>query len=143
MSTSTSVKQPEVSNLPATTADAKSVGETGIHRIVPEIAIGAALWFILMAWLDFARGGEIDYLLVIVTLFFAMFFTLFLLTASYSEHDQRWPLRDTSLREFLRSKISTATGTMRGRDALIEIALVPVSLAFAATVIGLVWSAIH
>ena len=143
MSTSTPVKQTEVSNLPAKTADPKSPGETGIHRVVPEIAVGAALWFILMAWLDFARGGEIDYLLVIVTLFFAMFFTLFLLTASYSEHDQRWPLRDTSLREFLRSKIGTATGTMRGRDALIEIALVPVSLALAATVIGLVWSAIQ
>ncbi len=142
MSNLTPVEHTEVSNLPAKTDDRESAGETGIHAIVPKIAVGAALWFLIMTWLDFARGGQIDYLLVIVTLFFVMFFTLFLLTASYSLHDPRWPLRDTSLREFLHSKIKTATGTMRGRDALIEIALVPVSLAIAATIIGLVWSAI-
>ena len=78
-----------------------------------------------MAWLDFARDGEIDYLLAIVTLFFVMFFTLFLLTASYSAHDPRWPSRDTSFREFLRSSFGTATGSMRGREVLIEIALLP------------------
>ena len=51
---------------------------------------------------------------------------------------RRWHLRDTSFREFLKSDVGTATGTMRGRDVLLEIALVPVSLALAATVIGLV-----
>jgi hypothetical protein len=143
MSNPTSVEQTEVPHLPAKTDDRERAEETGIHGIVPKIAVGAAFWFLIMTWLDFARGGEIDYLLVIVTLFFVMFFALFLLTASYSLHDPRWPLRDTSLHEFLRSKIKTATGTMRGRNALIEIALVPVSLAIAATVIGLVWSAIQ
>jgi hypothetical protein len=32
---------------------------------------------------------------------------------------------------------------MRGRDVLLEIAVIPVSLAFAATLIGLIWIAIH
>lgn len=140
MSNRISMKEAESS--PATSGG-ETAAETGVHPIVAEIAVGAALWFIAMSWLDFARGGEIDYLLVIVTLFFVLFFALFLLTASYSLHDPRWPLRDTSFREFLRAKVGTATGTLRGRDVLIEIALVPVSLAFAATVIGLVWSALH
>lgn len=140
MSNRISIKEAESS--PATSGS-ETAAETGVHPIVAEIAVGGALWFLLMSWLDFARGGEVDYLLVIVTLFFVMFFALFLLTASYSLHDPRWPLRDTSFREFLRAKVGTATGTMRGRDVLIEIALVPVSLAFAATVIGLVWSALH
>ena len=61
--------------------------EVGLHPVAVEIGIGAALWFVAMAWLDFARDGEIDYLLAIVTLFFVMFFTLFRLTASYSAHD--------------------------------------------------------
>jgi hypothetical protein len=143
MSNRTPAEPNVVSKLPAETDDRESAKDTGIHAIVPKIAIGAALWFLIMTWLDFARNGEIDYLLVIVTLFFVMFFVLFLFTASYSLHDSRWPLRDTSFREFLRSKIGTATGTMRGRDALIEIALVPVSLAIAATIIGLVWSSIQ
>lgn len=141
------IEQGDASRVASETKDSQTATETGVHTVVAEIAVGAALWFIVMAWLDFARGGEIDYLLVIVTLFFVLFFVLFfalfLLTASYSLHDPRWPLRDTSFREFLRAKVGTATGTMRGRDVLIEIALVPVSLAFAATVIRLVWSALH
>ena len=124
------IEQGDASRVASETKDNQTATETGVHTVVAEIAVGAALWFIVMAWLDFARGGEIDYL-------------LFLLTASYSLHDPRWPLRDTSFREFLRAKVGTATGTMRGRDVLIEIALVPVSLAFAATVIRLVWSALH
>ncbi|MGA9605322.1 MAG: hypothetical protein ACRECI_09540 [Methyloceanibacter sp.] len=143
MSNPLPIEPADASRIAPETKDSQTATETGVHTVVAEIAVGAALWFIVMAWLDFARGGEIDYLLVIVTLFFVMFFGLFLLTASYTLHDPRWPLRDTSFREFLRAKVGTATGTMRGRDALIEIALVPVSLAFAATVIGLVWSALH
>lgn len=143
MSNRTPIEQAEASPVSADTREGQAPTETGVHTAVAVIAVGAALWFIAMSWLDFARGGEIDYLLAIVTLFFVIFFTLFLLTASYSLHDPRWPLRDTSFREFLRAKVGTATGTMRGRDVLIEIALVPVSLAFAATLIGLVWSALH
>jgi hypothetical protein len=67
-----------------------------------------------------------------------------LLTASYGVNDPRWNLRKTSFREFLDSDVgTTATGKMRGRDVLIEIATVPVSLALAATIIGLIWVALH
>ena len=117
--------------------------EVRLHPVAVEIGIGAALWFVAMAWLDFARDGEIDYLLATVTLFFVMFFTLFLLTASYSAHDPRWPSHDTSFCEFLRSSFGTATGSMRGREVLIEIALLPLALAFAATLIGFFWSVLQ
>jgi hypothetical protein len=43
------------------------------------------------------------------------------------------------LREFLRSKVAIGSGTMSGRDVLIEMALIPVALPSAATLIGLVW----
>src|SRR5262249_4884715 len=62
----------------------QTAAETGVHPIVIKIAVAAALWFVVTSWLAFAWGPEIDYLLVIVTLFFAIFFTLFLLTASFS-----------------------------------------------------------
>ncbi|MGC2341351.1 MAG: hypothetical protein WA453_07175 [Methyloceanibacter sp.] len=58
-------------------------------------------------------------------------------------NDPRWNLRKTSFREFLDSDVGTATGKMRGRDVLTEIATVPVSLALAATIIGLIWVALH
>jgi len=110
-----------------------------VHPIAVETALAAALWFIAMVWVAFAAGPEIDYLPVIVTLFFMMFFTLFLLTASYSVKDPRWPSRTMRLREFLRSKVAIGSSTMSGRDVLIETALIPVALAFAATLIGLAW----
>ncbi|MGH6735846.1 MAG: hypothetical protein ACRECX_07165 [Methyloceanibacter sp.] len=113
--------------------------ETGIHPIVPKIAIGASVWFLLVTWLSFAWGGETDYLLVIVTLFFAFFLVLFLFTASYTVGDPRWDVRETNFREFLVSDVGIGSGKMRGRDVLIEIALIPIALAFAATLIGLAW----
>ena len=107
--------------------------------IAIETAIAAALWFIAVTWLAFAHGIETDYLLLIVTLFFVIFITLFLFTATYSRGDPRWPTKRTSFREFLSGTVSTATGEERGCDVLIEIVLLPVVLAFGATLIGLAW----
>ena len=81
-----------------------------------KIAVGAAVWFVVTSWLAFAWDSEVDYLLVIVTLFFG-----------------------TSFREFLKSNIRIGRGTMSGREVLFEIALIPVALAFGATLIGLAW----
>ena len=123
----------------ASSAEGAEATEVGVHPIAVETALAAALWFIAVVWVASAAGPEIDYLPVIVTLFFMMFFTLFLLTASYSVKDPRWPSRTMRLREFLRSKVAIGSSTMRGRDVLIETALIPVALAFAATLIGLAW----
>ncbi len=121
------------------TDQSSQVGEAGVHPIVVKIAIGAVLWFLAVTWLAFAAKGGVDVDLTVVTLFFAIFFTLFLLLASFSVNDPRWPTKQTSLREFLNSNVGLATGDERGRDVLIEIALVPIALAFGATLIGLAW----
>jgi hypothetical protein len=114
--------------------------KTNVRPIVGETALAAAVWFIAVIWFSFSGGGgDIGLPLAIVTLFFVIFFGLFLLTASYTWGDSRWRLPQMSFREFLRSKVGTETGTMSGREVLIEIALIPTALAFAATVIGLVW----
>jgi hypothetical protein len=117
--------------------------ETSVHPIVVEIAVAAAIWFVAVTWLDFARGPGVDLDLAVVTLFFVIFFALFLLTATYGRDDPRWHLPATSFHAFLRARVGTATGPMRGTDVLLEIALVPVSLALAATLIGLVWVVLH
>jgi hypothetical protein len=113
--------------------------ETGVHPVAAKVAIGAAIWFLAVTWLSFAWGKETDFLLAIVVLFFVFFFGLFLLTASYSVKDPRWPVREPSFREFLGSDIRIGSGTMRGRDVLIEIATMPIALALAGTLIGLAW----
>jgi hypothetical protein len=123
------------------TAPDPSKAQTSVHPAVIEIALAAALWFIAVTWVSFAGAGGIDWILVVVTLFFAFFFALFLFTASYGLKDARWRQRNTTLREFLDSEVGTATGPVSGREVLLEIAVMPVSLALAATVIGLIWVA--
>ena len=78
----------------AGSAKRQEASEAGVHPIVIKTAIAAALWFIAVVWLAFP-GPEISYLLVIVTLFFVMFFVLFLFTAFYSVEDPRWSARRT------------------------------------------------
>jgi hypothetical protein len=117
--------------------------ETGVHPVAIEIALAAALWFIAVTWVSFARGPEVDWDLLVVTLFFIFFFALFLFTASHALKDPRWRQRKTNFRQFLNSQVGTDSGPMRGRDVLLEIAVIPVSLAFAATLIGLIWIALH
>jgi hypothetical protein len=117
----------------------KTPSEAGVHPIVVKIAIAAVLWFLAVTWFAFAGRGGVNWDLTVVSLFFAIFFTLFLLLASFSVADPRWPTRSASLREFMTSRVGLATGEESGRDVLIEIALVPVALAFAATLIGLAW----
>jgi hypothetical protein len=124
----------------ARSAQSMETAGVGVHSIVTKIALGASLWFLAVVWFAFAaKDGGTNLYLAIVMLFFVFFFGLFLLTASYTVKDPRWPVRETNLREFLKSKVEIGGETMRGRDVLIETALVPVSLAFAATLIGLAW----
>jgi hypothetical protein len=117
--------------------------QTDVHPVAIEVALAAALWFIAVTWVSFARGAEVDWDLVVVTLFFIFFFALFLFTASHALKDSRWRQRKTSFREFLDSEVGTDTGPMRGREVLLEIAVIPISLAFAATLIGVIWIAVH
>ncbi|MEZ5827449.1 MAG: hypothetical protein R3D30_15625 [Hyphomicrobiales bacterium] len=111
-----------------------------VHPVAIEVGLAAAIWFIAVSWLSFAWDREVDINLAVVTLFFVIFFTLFLLTASHAIDDPRWPSKTESFVSFLRDdNIAIDRGTMKGRDVFIEVTLIPVALAFAATLIGLAW----
>jgi hypothetical protein len=111
---------------------------TGVHPAVIKIAMSAVVWFLAVAWLDFSGGPEVDLTLAVVTGLFVMFFTLFLMAASMVIDDPRWKQPKARFAKFLNDQIPVR-GTMRGRDVLIHILLLPVCLAAAATLIGLVW----
>jgi hypothetical protein len=111
---------------------------TGVHPAVIKIALSAVAWFLAVAWLDFSGGPEVDLVLAVVTGFFIMFFTLILLTASMVINDPRWKQPKARFSEFLNDKVPIDGSTMRGRDVLVHVALLPVCLAIAATLIGLV-----
>jgi hypothetical protein len=78
---------------------------TGVHPAVIEIALSAVMWFLAVAWLNFTGGPEVDMVLVIVTGFFVMFFTLFLLAASMIVDDPRWKQPKASFTEFLNDEV--------------------------------------
>jgi len=116
---------------------------TGVHPAVIKIALSAVAWFLAVAWLDFSGGPEVDLVLAVVTGLFIMFFTLFLLTASMGINDPRWKQPKARFSEFINDEVPIDGGTMRCRDVLIHVALLPVCLAIATTLIGLVWSTVH
>ena len=112
---------------------------TDVHPAVIKIAMSAVVWFLAVAWFDFSGGPEVDLTLAVITGFFVMFFTLFLMAASMVIEDPRWKQPKARFAEFLKDQIPIDRGTMQGRDVLIHILLLPVCLAAAATLIGLVW----
>ena len=111
----------------------------GLHPAVFQIGLGGAIWFLAVSWLYFAWGTHVDLDLAVATGLFVMFFSLLLVMANGIINDPRWLQNRVSFGEFLKSKVATYTGKIRGRDALIEITLIPLSLAFAASIIGLAW----
>jgi hypothetical protein len=116
---------------------------TGVHPFVFQLGLGAVVWFLSVAWLDFAWGRHVDFSLVVVTGVFFIFFSLLLLASSLIAKDPRWSQSKMTITDFIRNDVATSTGKMRGRDALIEVALVPVALAVAATLVGLPWLFLH
>jgi hypothetical protein len=116
---------------------------TGVHPVVIKVALSAVVWFLAVTWLDFTGSGEVDFYLAVATGFFVAFFTLLLLTASMVIDDPRWAQPKASFTEFLDDDVPVDTGMMRGRDVLIQIAVLPVALAVAGTFIGLVWTIVR
>jgi hypothetical protein len=110
---------------------------------VIRVVLSAVAWFLAMTWLNFAADIEVDLDLAIVTGFFVMFLTLFLLTASLVVNDPRWRQRKTSLAEFLDGEVAIDTYTMRGREVLIHISMLPITLAAGGTLIGFVASMVR
>jgi hypothetical protein len=113
---------------------------TGVHPAVIKVALSAVVWFLAVAWLDFSGGPEVNLSLAVATGFFVMFFTLFLVTASMAVNDPRWQLPRASFRKFLADNVPIDRGMMRGREVLIHVAMLPVTLAIAGTLIGIAWS---
>jgi hypothetical protein len=113
---------------------------TGVHPAVVKVALSAVVWFLAVAWLNFSGGPEVNLSLAVMTGVFVMFFTLFLVTASMAANDPRWQLPKASFRKFLDDEVPIDRGMLRGREVLIHLTMLPVTLAIAGTLIGLAWT---
>ena len=74
--------------------------------------------------------------------FSVIFFGLVLGLAWKVAGDPRWGESPASLEEFAEGNVSVGTGVIAGREAMIQVLMLPVALAFAATAIAVVFWAV-
>lgn len=120
----------------------REYGHLDAHPAILKIGLGASLWFLAAMWLAFSWTTEGGFAIAVATVFLIVSFTTVLLCTSYTQGDPRWHRRYVTLSRFLEGRVSIATGPVRGREVFIQILLIPVSLALAMTMIGIVWIAV-
>jgi len=101
----------------------------------------AFIWVVVVAWIAFANDADADLSLgmaVVLTIVFFALPVLIRLTANAHANTAR----DRKL-DFLASRVETATGTLTGASAWLQILLIPAALALAATLIGATSVLVH
>jgi len=111
-----------------------------LPRFVYVSIFAVSAWILIATWVAFGGKEHTAFLLVIVT-FFAMFFSiLFSLPAIVGRARQtKTQEQEQGIDEFLATPVDTATERLSGAEAWTQILILPVSLAIAATLIGIVY----
>ncbi len=104
-------------------------------RFVYRSIMAICIWMLLVVWAVFGRNEHSDFILFIVTLFLVIFLALPILLARVG----RKGTQARKLKDFLASSVETATGRLTGEEAWIQILIVPLSLALATALIGIVY----
>ncbi|HML41608.1 MAG: hypothetical protein JNN24_09740 [Hyphomicrobium zavarzinii] len=109
-----------------------------LPRAVYRSVAAAFAWMILTAWIAFGIGREADFALAAASVLIFIFLALPLLIYITASHHMA--AKQETLNHFLHSEVDTATGPLPGKDVWIEIAVIPVALALAATLLGIVYA---
>ncbi|WP_426439252.1 hypothetical protein [Bradyrhizobium genosp. P] len=118
---------PKLASLPA----------TNLHPGAVAIPVATAAWFVVVAWCAFG-GGETSLVLAVIALFFLIFFGLFVGGAAMGRDMTPERARNRSFREFLDGDVDVGTGRITGREALWQLAAMPVGLAVGFTIIAMI-----
>lgn len=101
----------------------------------------AFAWIVVASWIAFANGGDAELALgmvgVLTVVFFALPPLVWLTARSHSHTPQE------ASGDFLASHVETATGSLSGGSAWLQIVLIPAALALAATLIGATSMLVH
>jgi len=104
---------------------------TTVYRSI----VMAFAWMMVAAWLAFGGTSGTDLDLTVATVLFVVFLALPIImhrtAANRQGHEPQW-----APQRFLSSQVEIATGTISGREAWLEVLLIPIALALAATLIG-------
>ncbi len=99
--------------------------------------VGAYVWLVIVSWVAFAKGADVDINLGIVVVIFLLLLGLPTIAFHLAWSHQKGSAAPG--RDFSWSKIDTATGALSGNEAWVQILIIPGALALAATMIGLVY----
>lgn len=106
-------------------------------------AVSMAGWFgyLLAYWLVFGLHLEGALVLAVATVFFAVYFAMPLVLMRLRRAPS-W-VEKSSFAEFLRGEIDTYTGRMGGKDALAQVAVLPIAIALGTMAIGIIVTAVR
>jgi hypothetical protein len=96
--------------------------------------LAAFAWILLASWLTFARDMDADLALAMAIVLGIVLFGLPIIihhVATTFARPEPEPARD-----FLSAPVETATGSLPGASAWLQVLLIPLALAFAATLFG-------
>jgi hypothetical protein len=111
---------------------------SGVHPGAIAASLAAYCFFIIAAWIVFGRGyAALD--LTVVILISVVLLGLFVRCALMSRNVT--PDRETerTFGEFVNGKVDTATGEISGRDALVQIAAMPILLTIGGSLIAVIF----
>jgi hypothetical protein len=122
-------------------SDYGSVPGTEFPVAVYVSVFAAFAWILVASWLAFANGDDADLALgfaaVLTIVFFALPVIVRLTAAAHSREPQG------TRNDFLSSRVETATGSLTGASAWLQVLIIPVALALAATLIGVTSVLVH
>ncbi len=130
--------KPSASDLDADRGHSELKPATGVHPAAIATTLAAYGLFIIVAWIAFGRGYAALDLTVVVLVSVVL---LGLLVGGAMMSRNMTPDRETerSFGEFVNGPVDTATGEISGRDALVQIAAMPVLLAIGGIAIAAIY----
>ena len=99
----------------------------------------AVAWLVISMAISFADTPQTGYLIAIVTGFAFVFFGLIIGLAMRASDSGRLLGSTASFRRFVRGQVAIYTGKISGREALVQLTVLPVTLALGGMAIGLVY----
>ena len=119
---------------PALTAPASE-----IHPRVFAYVFGAYAWMLFSLWMALKSDGGAVFMVAISTFFLAMYAGIpFALNALGRKYGKSGDNKSSDFGAFLDKKISTYTGTLTGRDVMVQITVIPILLAVGMTAIAFI-----
>lgn len=124
-------------------AETDTSGDLSVHPTPILLALACCAWFLVLSWTCFAAFDlETGVAVAIVSTIFAMYLGGITLGGYFSANG-RAAGKGRSFRQFLRGRVDIATGLVSGREAMLQIVVLPAGLAVGATAMALIWLTIR